>query len=99
MLITVYAAYFIIALAITVIAGRSLRQGMPDDAGQIFTVGFYLFSLGFIFLGIQLGNKPVPVDLAANIEFLAGKLGITVIFIGIVHLIHAVARAILRKDA
>lgn len=99
MLVTVYATYFIVSVAITVLAGRSLQARAVGDSGQMLTAGFYLFSLGFIFLGLQLGQKPPPADLAANIEFLAGKLGMTVIFIGFVHMVHSVARAILRKDA
>lgn len=99
MLVTVYATYFIVSVAITVLAGRSLQAKAVGDGGQMLTVGFYLFSLAFIFLGIQIGQKPLAADLAANIEFLSGKLGMTMMFIGVVHMVHAAARAILRKDA
>lgn len=99
MLVIVYATYFIVSVVITVLAGRSLQAQSVGDGGQMLTAGFYLFSLGFIFLGLQLGQKPPVADLAANIEFLSGKLGMTAIFIGVVHMVHAAARAILRKDA
>lgn len=98
MLITVYATYFIVSIAITVLAGRSLQAQAVGDGGQMLTAGFYLFSLSFIFLGLQMGHKPPVADMAANIEFLSGKLGITAIFIGVVHMAHSIARAILGKE-
>ena len=99
MLVTVYATYFIVSVAIAVLAGRSLQAKAVGDGGQMLTAGFYLFSLGFIFLGLQFGQKPPVADLAANIEFLGGKLGMTMMFIGVVHMLHGAARAILRKEA
>lgn len=97
MIETVYAAYLVITLGITVWVARTLSRngivflqqcfGQNDELARstnhLLVVGFYLVNIGFITLTLSLGAEPHTVPDA--IRFLSGKVGLAVLVLGAMH--------------
>ena len=91
MMIYTYAIYLVISLAITFFVGRALNkngrvflvknfkgnEALADSTNHLLLVGFYLLNLGFIFIALRYGQK--PVDAVTAIEFLSTKIGIVIV--------------------
>jgi hypothetical protein len=97
MIETVYAAYLLITLAITVWVARTLSKNgivflqqcfgqngeLARSTNHLLVVGFYLVNIGFITLTLSLGAEPHTVPDA--IRFLSGKVGLAVLVLGAMH--------------
>ena len=92
-----YALYCSISIYLTVWVARTLHRNgriflvdafrgntqMADAVNHLLVVGFYLINLGFILLFLKQGAHPkTPVECA---EYLATKLGIVLLVLGVMH--------------
>jgi DMSO/TMAO reductase YedYZ heme-binding membrane subunit len=95
--LSIYIAYFLVSLGMTVWVGRTLHkngrfflveafsgnQEMADSVNHLLLVGFYLINLGFILVFLRVGPK--PADIVQGVEYISTKLGIVVFVLGGMH--------------
>ena len=93
----IYIFYTIISIAMTIWVARTLHKNgriflleafkdneeMADAVNHLLVVGFYLMNFGFILLFLHYGVK--PESLVEGIEYIATKLGIVLLALGITH--------------
>ena len=93
----IYIFYTIISIAMTIWVARTLHKNgriflleafkdneeMADAVNHLLVVGFYLMNFGFILLFLHYGVK--PENLVEGIEYIATKVGIVLIALGITH--------------
>ena len=103
MMIYTYIIYLVVSLAITFFVGRTLNkngrvflvenfkgnEALADSTNHLLLVGFYLVNLGFIFLALKHGQK--PIDAVTAIEFLSTKIGIVIVVLGCLHFFNMAA--------
>ncbi len=96
-ILTIYAAYVLISVIMTVWVARTLHKNgriflvdafggnteMADSVNHLLVVGFYLINLGFILLFLKYGEHPQTV--VDGVEYLAQKLGIVMLVLGFMH--------------
>ena len=97
MIQSIYAAYLLITIAITIWVAHTLSKNgivflvqcfgqnetLARSTNHLLVVGFYLVNIGFITLALSLGDEPTTVTGA--IRFLSGKVGLAVIVLGAMH--------------
>lgn len=97
MMVTTYAIYIAVSVAITIWVGQSLhgngrvflvanfggQEAIADSINHLLLVGFYLINFGFVSLALRYGEK--PVDVVSAVEFLSTKIGIVVVVLGAMH--------------
>ncbi len=97
LVVTAYALYLAITLAITVWVARTLALNgevflvqcfghnaeLARSTNHLLVVGFYLVNIGFIALTLSLGQE--PTTLAGAVRFLSAKVGLTVLVVGVMH--------------
>lgn len=107
--LSIYTAYFLASLAMTVWVARTLhqngrlflveafsgRQELADSVNHLLLVGFYLINLGFILLFLRVGPK--PADVVEGVEYISTKLGIVILVLGGMHFFNMFNFARLRK--
>jgi hypothetical protein len=95
-LVLVYAVYGIASVALTVYLARTLFENgavfledvfrdnprLAEAVNRLLVVGFYLFNLGYAFLILRA--EPADSGVAA-VETLAGKLGLLLVSLGVMH--------------
>jgi hypothetical protein len=95
--LSIYIAYFLISLGMTIWVGRTLHQNgrlflvdafagreeMADSVNHLLLVGFYLINLGFILVFLRVGLP--PANLVEGVEYISTKLGIVVLVLGGMH--------------
>jgi hypothetical protein len=95
--LSIYAAYFLASLAMTVWVARTLHKNgrlflieafagnreLADSVNHLLLVGFYLINIGFILLFLRVGPK--PADLVEGVEYVSTKLGIVILVLGGMH--------------
>ena len=96
-ILTIYAAYVIISVAMTIWVARTLYKNgriflvdafggnteMADSVNHLLVVGFYLINLGFILLFLKMGDHPQTI--VDGVEYLASKLGVVLLVLGFMH--------------
>jgi hypothetical protein len=58
-------------------------EGLADSVNHLLVVGFYLINLGYVSLQLKLDTAPASPG--AVIEALAGKVGLVLIVLGVMH--------------
>ena len=105
----IYIAYTIISIAMTTWVARTLHKNgriflldafhgeeeMVDSVNHLLVVCFYLINIGFILLFLRLGTK--PETLVEGIEYIATKLGVVMLVLGVMHFFNMVNFDRLRK--
>ena len=95
-----YAAYLAAALGMTVWVARTLStngeiflidcfghdEKLARSTNHLLVTGFYLVNIGFILLALQLGREPQSAPEA--IRFVATKVGLAVLVLGLWHVFH-----------
>ena len=93
-----HVTYLLVSVALTVWVGWTLArngkvflvdvfggdEGLAEAVNRLLVLGFYLVNLGFVALYLRAG-KPVH-DLNGAVQTLSVKLGIVLLFLGILHL-------------
>jgi len=93
----IYLAYTLVSVLMTAWVARTLHRNgriflleafndneeMADSVNHLLVVGFYLINLGFIFLFLHYGAK--PVNLEEGVEYIATKLGVVLLALGGMH--------------
>ncbi len=59
------------------------EEALADSVNHLLVVGFYLVNLGYVTLQLRLDSAPATV--AQVIEALAGKLGLVLVVLGVMH--------------
>lgn len=109
--LTIYIAYFLISLGMTIWVARTLHkngriflvdafsgnQQMADSVNHLLVVGFYLINIGFILLFLRIGEK--PSDLVQGVEYISTKLGIVMLVLGGMHFFNMFNFSKMRKKA
>ena len=101
-----YAAYLAAALGMTVWVARTLStngeiflidcfghdEKLAKSTNPLLVTGFYLVNIGFILLALQLGREPQTAPEA--IRFVATKVGLAVLVLGLWHFfnMHLIAK-------
>jgi hypothetical protein len=101
-----YAAYLIAAIGMTVWVARTLSSNgeiflvdcfghdekLARSTNHLLVTGFYLVNIGFILLALQLGTEPATGPEA--IRFIATKVGLAVMVLGLWHFfnMHLIAK-------
>ena len=105
----IYITYTIISIAMTIWVARTLhkngriflldafhgKEEMADSVNHLLVVGFYLINIGFILLFLRLGAK--PETLVEGIEYIATKIGVVMLVLGVMHFFNMVNFDRLRK--
>lgn len=97
MIISTYAFYLAISIAMTIWVARTLstngriflvdsfagNEPLADSVNHLLVVGFYLINVGYVTLALKYGDKPETLQEA--IEFLSTKVGFVIIVLGAMH--------------
>ena len=97
MIVTTYAIYLAISVALTIWVGRTLfangrvflvyvfrgNEDLADSVNHLLVVGFYLINLGCVALFLKI-TEPVMTT-QESIEALATKVGIVLLGLGLMH--------------
>jgi hypothetical protein len=95
-----YGAYLLISAIVTIWVARTLHSrgrlflvksfhgdaSLADSVNDLLVVGFYLLNFGYVTLALKYGEK--PVDLQGAIEFLATKIGLVLVILGVMHFLN-----------
>src|SRR5690242_7590425 len=98
-LVTVYAAYAVITIALTVWLARTLFKNgavfledvfkdtpkMAEAVNRLLVVGFYLFNLGYAALIMKASGGDTVLE---AVEVLAWKLGAVLLSLGVMHVVN-----------
>lgn len=93
----IYIAYTITSIGMTIWVARTLhtngriflvdafrgKEEMADSVNHLLVVGFYLINFGFILLFLRFGTP--PETLVDGIEYIATKLGVVLLVLGVMH--------------
>ena len=107
--LTIYTAYFLVSLAMTIWVARTLHKNgrpflvdafsgnheMADSVNHLLLVGFYLINIGFILLFLRVGPK--PADLVEGVEYISTKLGIVTLVLGGMHFFNILTLSMMRR--
>lgn len=101
-----YAAYLTASIGMTVWVARTLSSNgeiflidcfghdekLARSTNHLLVTGFYLVNIGFILLALQLGTEPATGPEA--IRFIATKVGLAVLVLGLWHFfnMHLIAK-------
>ena len=97
MIVTTYALYLAISIAMTIWVAHTLstngrvflidgfdgKEELADSVNHMLVVGFYLVNLGYVTLALRYGTK--PTDWVEAIEFLSTKIGLVLLVLGFMH--------------
>lgn len=92
-----YFFYIAVSVALTIWVARTLHRNgrvflveafhgneqMADSVNHLLVVGFYLINIGYITLALKYGEK--PQDMQQSVEFLATKIGLVLVVLGVMH--------------
>ena len=106
-----YAAYILISLAVTVWVARTLHKNgrvflvdafhgnepLADSVNHLLVVGFYLVNIGFVSLALKFGIR--PTDPSDAMELLSAKIGRVLLILGAMHFFNLYVFARLRSRA
>lgn len=64
------------------------KEDLADSVNHLILVGFYLISLGFVTLAVNVRTGAAPVDLAGVVEALSTKVGVVLFVLGAAHFLN-----------
>jgi hypothetical protein len=111
LVVTSYAAYLAISIAVTVWVARTLHkngrvflvdafhgnQALADSVNHLLVVGFYLVNVGYISLMLKFGIR--PDDPSQAIEALSSKIGCVLLILGAMHFFNLAVFSKMRTKA
>ena len=111
LVVTSYAAYLAISIAVTVWVARTLHKNgriflvdafhgnkeLADSVNHLLVVGFYLMNIGFVSMALKFGIRPTDVSLA--VEALSMKIGAVLLILGAMHFFNLAVFTALRTRA
>lgn len=109
MTVSLYIAYLLISIALTVWVARTLHTNgriflvdafrgndkLADSVNHLLVVGFYLINIGYISFALKTGTGPENVQ--ELIELLSRKVGIVLLILGGMHFFNIFMFGRLRK--
>ena len=108
-LLTTYAGYLLISVALTVWVARTLHKNgriflvdsfmgneqLADSVNHLLVVGFYLINIGYVTLALKYGAAVTNPQEA--IETLSTKVGLVLLVLGGMHFFNLAVFAKMRK--
>ena len=109
--VSTYAAYLAISIAMTIWVARTLSQNgqlflvdvfggnkdLANSVNHLLVVGFYLINLGYISLALKIGVD--VMSLRQSIEALSEKVGVVLLVLGVMHFFNLFVFSRLRSSA
>ncbi len=97
--ITVYAAYAAVALAVTALLARTLfhngavflqdvfedRPALAQAVNRLLVVGFYMLNLGYAFFVLRAGRA---LSAFGAVQFLVNKLALLLVTLALIHFVN-----------
>ncbi|MBC8036624.1 MAG: hypothetical protein H7X89_05355 [Rhizobiales bacterium] len=110
-IVTTYALYLAISVALTVWVARTLHKNgriflvdafhgnepLADSINHLLVVGFYLINIGCVTLALKYGDK--AADLQGLLEALSTKVGAVLLILGGMHFFNLYVFNKMRKRA
>lgn len=95
--LSAYLAYLAISIALTIWVARTLSknglifltecfghdEALARSTNHLLVVGFYLVNLGWILLTLRFGTPPETA--VETVRYLASKIGVVVVALGMMH--------------
>ena len=108
-LTTTYFVYLAASIVVTVWVARTLHtrgriflvtsfhgnERIADAVNDLLVVGFYLVNFGYVTLALKYGTR--PSNLHESIEFLATKIGLVMVILGVMHCLNLVVFMLISK--
>ena len=106
-----YTLYLVLSFTLTIWVARTLsKNGLPflmecfqgnrdlaESLNHLLVVGFYLINLGFVALFLKIGGE--VANARGVFEALAGKMGVVLLVLGLMHFFNLLVFAKARKAA
>lgn len=110
-LVAQYCSYLLLSFVTTVWVARTLskngavflvdaflgKERVADSVNHLLVVGFYLINLGWVILSLKTSDPANTVQ--AVIEGVAGKLGVVLVVLGVMHFLNLYIFNRLRRRA
>lgn len=94
--------YLVLCVAVALVVGWTLhkngrvflmeifqgKEDLADSVNHLILVGFYLISLGFVTLAINVPTGAALVDMGGVIEALSTKVGVVLFVLGATHFLN-----------
>jgi hypothetical protein len=72
-------------------------ESLADSVNHLLVVGFYLINLGYVTLQLKLDSRPASA--AEVIEALAGKVGLVLVVLGVMHFGNLIVFTTMRRHS
>lgn len=106
-----YAVYILVSVGTTIwVASTLYRNGkvflvdtfagneaLAKSVNHLLVVGFYLINVGYVLLALKYGEKPTNLDEA--FEFVAMKIGLVLVVLGVMHFLNVYVFSRMRRKA
>ena len=100
-----YTIYLTISAAVTIWVAQTLHrrgkvflldtfrndEAVANAVNDLLVVGFYLINFGYVTLALKYGDKPTTPE--GHVEYLATKIGLVMLLLGIMHFFNLAAFA------
>ena len=110
-IVSTYALYLTISIALTVWVARTLHKNgrlflvdafhgnepLADSINHLLLVGFYLINVGYVTLALKYGDKAASVQ--ELLEVLSTKIGAVLLILGAMHFFNLYVFNKMRKRA
>jgi hypothetical protein len=111
LVVTSYAVYLTISIAVTIWVARTLHKNgriflvdafhgnkeLADSVNHLLVVGFYLMNIGFVSMALKFGIR--PSDAPSAVEALSMKIGQVLMILGSMHFFNLAVFSKLRTHA
>jgi hypothetical protein len=106
-----YVVYILVSVGTTIwVASTLYRNGkvflvdtfggneaLAKSVNHLLVVGFYLINVGYVLLALKYGEKPKNLDEA--FEFVAMKIGLVLVVLGVMHFLNVYVFSRMRRKA
>jgi len=106
-----YTVYIVLTATLTIWVARTLHgngriflvdafhgnEAMADAVNKLLVVGFHLINFGFVALFLRFGEQ--PGTLIEGIEYIATKVGVVLVVLGVMHFFNMFNFAKMRTKA
>lgn len=73
------------------------NEALAKSVNHLLVVGFYLINVGYVLLALKYGEKPKNLDEA--FEFVAMKIGLVLVVLGVMHFMNVYVFSRMRRKA
>jgi hypothetical protein len=73
------------------------NEALAGSVNHLLVVGFYLINVGYVLLALKYGDK--PTNLQESFEFVATKIGLVLVVLGVMHFFNLFVFSKMRRRA